>query len=308
MMRRCILPMLVAGLLGCAPEPTDPERIAVAYVDGDGLSLSELEAYFAVNLLPADEEESEEDTDEVKSRLFDTFVEERLLLAEAEHRKVPVDDRELSIYIGPVEEDPEGEAAPRSRLAAEARRRVMIQKLLEDAVRSLPPLGDDDVRTYLEQNRERLVPRRGLELRALMLDSVEHAGKIYNDIRRRRTSFAEAVVTHEKAPGQGLPMRVDWDGLSVEVREGLEGLKPGQVSKPLEVNGNIYLFQIESWLKRSEEAEQELIHRARQELEGLRRLQAYDGLLAEIKNRIPVRLERRNLPFRYVEEPDDSRG
>ncbi len=307
-MRRGILLTLIAGLLGCAAEPTDPARIVVAHLGDAGVSLSEFEAYLEVNLLEADEEESEAETDEVKSRLFDAFVEERLLLAEAEHRDVPVDDRELAIYLGPVEEEPEGAARPQELREAEARRRVMIQKLLEAAVRSLPPLGDDDVRSYLEQNRERLLPRRGLELRALMLDSVEHAEKIYREIRRRRMSFAEAVVTHEKAPGQGLPMRVDWDGLSVEVREGLQGLKPGQVSKPLEVNGNIYLFLIESWLKESEEAEKELILRARQELEGLRRIQAYDGLLAEIRRRIPVRLETRNLPFRYVRESDDSRG
>jgi len=300
-----VLPWLLAG---CGePLPDDPARIPVAWVDGTPLMLSELEDYFAANLLETENEEGQEieNLAEVRSRLFDAFVEERLLLSEAERRKLPVDEREIELYIasgGSADDDANKEPEP-ARQQAEARRRLMIEKLQEDALRSLPPLGDDEVRAYLARNRSRLEPGRWLELRSLMLESKESADRVYQDVRKRKITFAEAVVRYEKSPGQGLPMRVAWDGLSDKVREALEGLKAGEVSRPVEVNGNVYVFQVASWLEEREDTNRELIRRARLELERERRRQVYDALLAEIRERTPVRLELRNLPFDYVREP-----
>jgi parvulin-like peptidyl-prolyl isomerase len=293
--------ILMVGLLaGCGPRTTtDPQQLPVAFVGEERLTLSDLEAYFEANLLETDVEVEPQEQTAVWSRLFDAFVEERLLLTEAERRALPVDEREVALYLDGIMEDPEGEAE-RRRLELEARRRLMIKKLQESALLALPALRDEEVRDHAARHRDRLAPERGLELRALMLESMERAEKVYKEIRRRRITFAEAVVRYEKTPGQGLPMRVAWDGLSAEVRTALGDLKSGQISRPMEVNGNIYIFKVESWLKSREEAADELSRRARLELERLRRQEAHDTLLGEIREQTPVRLILRNLPFNYV--------
>jgi len=295
--------ILLGGLsAGCRPESTDPRSTPVAFLGDAPLTVSELESYLGANLLEAENEDEPEADAEVRSRLFDAFVEERLLLVEAERRAMPIDVREIALYLGGSGEDSDADGAEddQRRLEDEARRRLMVQKLLETVLRDVPEVTDAEVRTYVAQNRHRLVPERGLELRALMLESMEKAESVYRDIRRRRITFAEAVVRYEKDPGQGLPMRVALEGLSEEVRTALEDLKPGQVGKPMEVNGNVYIFQVEAWLKGREEATQEQLRLARRELEALRRQEANDALLGEIRKRTPVRLELRNLPFTYV--------
>jgi hypothetical protein len=267
----------------------------VARLGEQPLYLVDLTAYLRENMpeLGEDEEREREELDRVKSRLFDAFVEERLLLAEAERRGMAVDDWEIAAYLGIGDAD--GTATPESTV----RRRLMVQKLREGTILSLPPLTDEEVRAHAEQHGERLMSERRLELRALMLDSEEEAEKVRQNIRRRRMTFTEAVVAYEKYPGQGRAIPVAWSGLSREVRAALEELKVGQVSQPVEMQGNYYLFLIESWIKDPELLAAERLQRARRELEDLRRQQALEELLAELRERNEVKLELRRLPFRY---------
>lgn len=301
--------LLAALACGACSEPvTDPDLIPVAFVGEEKLTLSELQEYFDSNLLSGDTAEEpeldEQEMNVVRSRLFDAFVEERLLLVEAERLELPVDEREIELYLGaaPAEEGEERDPVETERLAHEARRRLLIQKLQEDALRDVPPPAAAEVRSYVVENRHRLAPERSLELRSLMLDSVDNAKKVYRDIRKRRLTFSEAVVRHEKAPGQGLPMRVNWNGLSDEVRAALENVRAGEVSEPVEVNGNVYLFQVVTWFEAREQANDDLVRRARLELESERRREAYDALVQDIRDRTEVRLQLRNLPFSYVRD------
>ena len=65
----------------------------------------------------------------------------------------------------------------------------------------------------------------------------------------------------------------------------MKDLKPGQVSKPLELQGSIYLFQVGAWLKDPEDQNEELLERARQELESIRRREAVESLVQSLRDR-----------------------
>jgi len=90
--------------------------------------------------------------------------------------------------------------------------------------------------------------------------------------------------------------------LSAEAREALEGLEPGRVSPPAQMQGSHYLFKVESWLDDEEQISRERQARARLELQALRRQQALEELFMELRERYKVRIVRRNLPFRYLQE------
>jgi foldase protein PrsA len=290
------LALMMGVIAACGRQAADTETTVVARLGERPLYLAELTSYLRDNMpeLSGGEEPAEEALERVKSRLLDALVEERLLLVEAERRGLVVEDWEVAAYIGMDEEEESGADAE-----VLARRRLMVQKLREGTILSLPPLTDGEIARYAEQHGERLMSERRLELRALMLESEEKAKKVYRDIRRRRITFTEAVVAYEKYPGQGRPIPVAWSGLSEEVRAALEKLKVGQVSQPVEMQGDFYLFKIESWINDPERLAAERLHRARRELEDLRRQQALEELLAELRERNEVRLELRRLPFRY---------
>jgi hypothetical protein len=281
--------------------PRRPGKVVVATIDGRDLTVAELERYFEANLVEYGEEDAfaEDQKDEVLSRLFDAFVEEHLLLAEAESRGVEAHDLEVEVYIG-VSADDEDAPTDLEARTEEARRRIKIEKLQEAALAEQAQVDDSDVRRYQEEQRERLAPPRRVELRALMLSSGEEANSVYDQIRRRRISFDEAVVKYQNDQGQGLPQKLEWNNLAEDVRASIEELKAGRVSKPLEIQDGFYLFQVVSWLDNPEWAEGELNRLSREELETKRRKDAYDRLLDDVRGSRKVRLYERALPFEYV--------
>jgi len=297
-----LLVPLVLAAPACEDPPSDPDLSVVAYVADEPLYLSDLQRYLDSNLLEVEAEDDlpPEALDEVKSRLLDTMIDERILLAEALRRGIEVTDGEVDEYLAHGAAEATEEAEPRAWREVEARQRLQIQKLQEQIVLAKEPPTDDEIDTYALAHRGELIPARPLELRALELASLEEAQRIHQEIRAKRMTFNEAALAYESIPGQALPQRMSWHTLSEQVRLALEGLAPGEVSRPIELYGAVYLFQISSWLDDPDDQDSELIHRATLALENERRSEALDALLGELRSRSPVRMKETSLPFRYV--------
>jgi hypothetical protein len=300
------LPRVACALLligcvgsGCERGPKDPADVVVARLGDESINLGEFQQYLGTQLLDAGLADADGEA-EVKSRLFDAFVEERLMLLEAERRGIVVEEQEIQAYLGFDEFEEDSTSSGMVDSVQVARTRLMVEKLRDAVTADLAPPTAEEVEAHVAEHRERLAPERRLELRALAFDTEEKARKVYQEIRRRRITFAEAVVLHESHPGEGLPQRVDWSNLSEELRDPLEDLKPGRVSEPLEFHGSYYLFKVESWLREPEDLEQELYQRAEAELTRARREQAEQELVAEARRAFRVRIKARRLPFRYV--------
>jgi parvulin-like peptidyl-prolyl isomerase len=321
--RVAVLVLVLVALAACNRQPVDPARRPVAYVGRQPLTLHELEVYLEDNILDDLEGQgsTNDELDEIKSRLLDALIEERMLVAEAERRGVTVSDDEVALYLGvgalefgaaaesaePVDgesgADTDADDTPGAvgmDDVSEAVRRLTIHKLHDRMLGELAPIEAAEVDVYVETHRERLKPPRQLELRALMLDSMASAEKVYKEIRRKRSTFDEAVVRYEEVPGRSLPQRISWDGLSDEVRQAVEGLEAGRISKPVELHDTAYLFLVTSWLEDREQSDNELRDRARRELEAAQRAEAFAQLLADAGRNAPSRLNVGNLPFRYV--------
>jgi parvulin-like peptidyl-prolyl isomerase len=290
-------PFLLALLLavGCGGEPADPNERGVAEIGDESLTLAELQGYLDANLLTGEEDTPlpASEMAAVQSRLLDALIEERLLLSEAESRGVLVEPIEIEAYLEATGVESEEGGGPPPAARREAERRLKIEKLLESIALEQPPVDEAEARSRAGERRA----EREVELRALMLEDLDQAERVHRDMKRRRITFAEAVAAHGSGPGQGLPLRLAWEGLSEEVRAALDGLKPGQVSGPIEMLGNIYLFKVERWIDEPGVADVELARRA---LEAERRQQAYRELLDELRAATRVRIRQKNLPFRYV--------
>ena len=302
--RAALLLLVPLAALGtaCEDPPSDPNLSVVAYVADEPLYLSDLQRYLDSNLLEVEvtDDLPAESLDEVKSRLLDTLIDERILLAEAVRRGIEVTDGEVDAYLDHETAEPTEQPEPQAWREVEARQRLQIQKLQEEIVLSGQPPTDDEIETYALTHRDELIPARALELRALELGSLDEAQHIHQEIRSRRMTFNEAALVYEATPGQALPQRMSWHTLSEQVRLALEGLAPGEVSRPIELYGAVYLFQISSWLDDPDDQDIELMHRATLALESERRSEALDALLADLRSRSSVRLKEDALPFRYV--------
>jgi peptidyl-prolyl cis-trans isomerase SurA len=296
-------------LVSCA-RPTEDVVVRIAGAD---VTVDEFEAYLSASL---DDDWGEDalDADErdlVHSRLFDAFVEERILLQEADRLGVGVSDAEVDAFLeadrvpgdtaegeGPsVEEDP--------RRRATALRTLRIQKLIDRSAHPAAEVGDAEVDAWLRQIGG-AAPESSeiVALRALLLPSREAADRVSSEIRRRRMTFDEAVAQHEPTPGQADTAEMALADLPAPVREAVAKLAVGGVSRPVELHGEIFLFRVIRRGGPDPDDHEPARARARRDLQEHRYLQASRRVLEDLRQSVEIERFPEHLPFRYV--PDEG--
>lgn len=260
-----------------------------------------------------------EELDLVRSRLFDAYLEERLLLHEADRLGIDVEDEEVDAYLAGVDSEGEGfDAAGEAEGPAEdradgdpdparrdvARRTLRIQRLIDRTAHRAAEVDDREVDAWLRQIRGEDPAVAGtVVLRSLLMPSAETATKIRGEIGRRRMTFDEAVALYEPTPGQADPSDLPVAGLPEVVQAAIEDVRPGRVTQPVELYGDTFLFQVVRRGVDDDDLEAARA-RARRELQEHRYLQASRRLLEDLRERVRVRVYPEHLPFRYV--PDDA--
>jgi hypothetical protein len=307
------------ALAGCAGSPgTEPPPAgdAVASIGEVSLTRAQLEAYLALNFPGGDLEGDEvaggdaepapdPNRDTVLSRLFDNFVEERLLLVEAQRDGIEVTEEEVDRYLGSVPEGGDPEAAEADAdLRDIVRDALIVQKFRESVTRSQVIVTDREVETHLARTRGDVTAEGMMVVRTLMLESMKQADRVRRDIRRGRTTFAEAAVKYGP-PGHGMPLELAPGDLPEEFQQALQKMKPGWVSSPIEVQGEAYLIKLDSRTGLREEELDELRRQAREELTGARSRQILEELIDELSRESGLEIHAANLPFRYVPESDE---
>ncbi|MBD3869152.1 MAG: peptidylprolyl isomerase [Acidobacteria bacterium] len=265
--------LLILACCSCGEQPLTEGL--VASLNGDPVTLEQFREYLEESLSPEDEPDTAltgtepGELDRVRSRLFDIFIDERLLAGEARRRYGKGTDAFDRLF---------------SELALEA--------------------GEPDteaVDALVAERSAEFREDRTLMLRALMLQDPALAERVYDQVRRNRMTFSEAVAAHESTPGQGAPMETTLGSLPEEVRGAIEELKAGRVSRPVEVHGIIYLFLVEAWRDAAGPADGgELREEARAEIRSRMIQDAAGRLLLELRKHPKVRIETERLPFPYV--------
>ena len=183
----CLAPLLIGLAAACGAGSGEFEIVAL--VGDASVTQAELDVYFELNLLMEDGEEMDaKELDRVKSRLLDSLLDEKTLLAEAERRGLKVSGPELAIYIGDGG-DGATESVSWERRRLLARQRILIQKLVENEVQKRPQPDDAEVQAYVDRELGRLAPQRRLRLRALRVDSMETAKTSVNQISNAIAGF-----------------------------------------------------------------------------------------------------------------------
>ena len=297
--------LLVAALCaaGCGSDEVGPRRGgAAATLDGDPIAVVALERYLDGILSFEDDTDplQGEDLDRVKSRLFDTFIEEEILLREAIRRGVEIADVEIAAYLEGPGSDEEQRAAATERSRETARRNLTILKLRGAVVGVDAEAGPEEVEAYLEEHRKALEADQQIVLRSLMVGTEANAKRVRREILLGEMAFTEAVGVFGLTPDQGQPMEVSLGDLPQEIRGALEGLSSGEISKPVEFQGNVYLFLVDVGPARVEE--ERLRELAVSELLRLKSQEASDSFMTQLRAQVVVEIHPENLPFHYLPE------
>lgn len=304
---------LVASLAACrGGATTETDGRVVAEIDGRVVTVSQVQDYLDAVLdigagdeTPEDELISEGDLDRVMSRLFDGFLEEEMLLYEAERRGVQVEPWEVEVYLGrePDEVEELAEAPnpddPGFRLA---RRNLMIQKLRGAVVAGAVEISEADVDAYLQRHRASLLPDDQLIVRRLTLAGKKEANDVRREIIEKSMPFDKAAAIFGGQPHQGWPEQLEIEALPEVMRQAVERIKPGQISRPVEFDGAYHLLLLEAWPAKKAVDQEQLRERAREELFRIRSGEASARLHDRLRAELEIRVFTQRLPFGYVEE------
>jgi hypothetical protein len=277
----------------------------VAILDGKPLTVADLQDYLRDNLGDGDAGEPvpAEELDQVKSRLFENFIDEEILLAEARRRGVRVTPEELRSYLDSGSDASPKGVAPGETHREMALRDLTIQKLREAIAVQGARVTPAEVNAYLAKNRESLRVRPLVVLRSFAIASPGVAEPARRKILKMKPKLDRATAAGEDlGPEGGQLQEIPLDALPEEIRTALARLKPGQVSPVVTLEGVPYLFYYQAGPVERPQTEEALRARAAQALVRARGEEASARRLDELKRKARIELHPENLPFRYSAE------
>ncbi len=322
--RRAITIVLTCLLILHCSSDVELGRRPVVKIDSTTLTRGELDAYLALNLarveLPDDDGEDSagrptlesrddgetllahrvEQANRVRSRMLDTWIDERLVLNEAAARGLMIEDEMLDEHL----DDPAYEAGEGDREAQRAylRNRLLIELVQSQVLQEVPLPTAEETVAWLEGNPGSTPGGRQVRLRSLRFDEPEIARRVHRDLRRNRITFNEAVVQNAEDESQGVATVVDWATLPAEVQRALEELRRGWSSSPVDLGGSTYLFQVVQWLEPDPELQ---IEAAREQMIASARREAWQTFVTGLREAARIRIIRENLGFTYVSYDTD---
>jgi peptidyl-prolyl cis-trans isomerase SurA len=238
-----------AGAAAAAPSPPSGEVIdrVAATVEGEVVTLSEIEERAASELRKADAlpagKERDEAHDRAVRRAFDQIVAEKLLEKQAKALQLEVTETQVDAAIEDIKtrnrfDDEQldraldGQGLDRKTFRAQIRRELESYQVMQAKVRSRVKVSDDDLKNYYQTHPQEFGGEQELHVRHIFLPLPEHASK--GDEAKARTA-AERVL-------QRLKTGEDFAKVAKEVSKGpsaedggdLGWLRRGTIQKALE--------------------------------------------------------------------------
>jgi peptidyl-prolyl cis-trans isomerase SurA len=275
--------LLAAPVAGVAAEPAPAaadkpgeavvDRVA-ATVDGDVVTLSEIEERAATELRRADAlprgKERDEAHDRALRRAFDTIVAEKLLEKQAKALQLEVTETQVDAAIEDIKnrnhfDDAQldraldGQGLDRKTFRAQIRRELESYQVMQAKVRGRVKVTDDDLKNYYQTHPQEFGGETELHVRHIFLPLPENASKadqarVRAEAERvvQRLKTGEDFATLAKAVSKG-PSADDGGDLGWlrrgTIQKALEDaafeLKDGQVSGLIQAGPGLHVLKVE---------------------------------------------------------------
>ncbi len=249
------------------------------------------------------------DADKVKSNLLDSFIEERLLLTEAERRNVEPNRELLKKMMNQI-----AASSSQSAEAADPRKDPELEKNLIESLKMQQYLHDhllknisikeEDCEAYYQQHMSEFIRDDVLHLREILVEDEGQAQKIRASlVSSRSKNFAELARLFSKAPSAveggdlGAFQRGD---LPQEFEKVVFALQPGTASKIVRTKYGYHIFLVEEKVQAHQQKLWEVRDQIKERLQQERERELISQELANLAGRIPILIHKDKLDFKYI--------
>ncbi len=238
----------------------------VADVNGDVITMFDLNFKMAPIMKQFKGREltavEEEQLKKIRSQILDRMINEIIIDQEASRLKIEVSPQDVDNEIKSIKEnsnltDEEFEqrlALQKTTLAEfkeKLRKDIRQHRLLAYKVKSKVVVTDDEIRAAWNSTRTSDVPQtKNVHLKLILFPENVSAAKIREEILSGGITFEQAADKYTTGPGAGSGGDLgvlNWDDLAQTWHDALEGLKPGEISQPFDVQSFKALLKLDSY-------------------------------------------------------------
>ncbi len=296
--------------LGSRPQPAGD--IAIVRVGDRQYGMIELQGYFDSRL---NEFLDPGKIDVVKSALLDSFVDEKLLLSQAEQRKIEPVPEDLEAVR---EEFSAGSGVPAGNLRDDAdlernmTDNLIIRSYLYDYLFRDLVVTDEECEAYYREHLDEFVRNDVVHVREILVDEEAKAKEILASLKTSRNkNFMELARIYSKAPTavEGGDLGSFQRGeLPEEFEKVVFPLAAGTISKIVPSQYGYHIFFVEEKIAAHRQKLYEVVDQIREKLLLERQRAVLDDELASLVKRIRVEIYPNVLDFRYVGNRYAPRG
>lgn len=291
----------------------DRDKATVVRVGGKTYAKSELEYFFDSRL---SEFRDPGNADSVKSNLLESFIEEKLLLQEAERRGVKPNPALLKAAMEQMALPAGGEHEARMQGSTELERAVgeslITEQYLHDFLLKDVVVADEECEAYYSQHLEDFVSKDVVHVREILVDNLEQAERILASLKaNRNNNFAELARLYSKAAtaADGGDMgRFERGELPEEFEKVVFPMAPGTVSKIVRTRYGYHTFLVEERIGAHQQKFYEVRDQIQEKLLMSRQREIIEKRLASLETQVPVDIYREQLGFNYVGTRFAARG
>lgn len=250
----CLL-FLVSGV--AAEETVD--RI-VAVVNGDIISLFEVERRVDAFLERSGRQEDAEMRKQMERKMLDAMIDDILLRQQAETYQIEVTDIEVDNQLN--------QQLKQQKISAEAFERslrsegmnledykqrikydILKHRLVSGMIRRKVVVTEDEIKQYYNEHMDEFTQEKKVGLQLLVLPPEIDALEIRSRISSGELPFADAVKEYSVGPGAssgGNIGELNWNDIAPEWKDALQGVREGEISDPFVLQGHTALLRVTS--------------------------------------------------------------
>jgi parvulin-like peptidyl-prolyl isomerase len=297
------------GLKNRAPTDSNP---IVLWVGTSSYTKADLERFFDGRL---NEFRDSGATDEVKSALLDSFIEEKLLLSKAEELRIEPDAKALDSMRDRLSLNGGGSSSDLKRdkeLERSMLDSLKAQQYLRDQLFKSLSVSPEECEIYYKEHIQDFVRNDVVHVREILVDSLDQAQKIQAQLRTNRNrNFKELARQYSKAPtaADGGELGMFQRGeLPDEFEKAIFPLATGAISQVVRTQYGYHMFLLEEKVLAHQQKYAEVEDQIQEKLLLERQREALERELVALASQIKIQLDREKLDFNYVGTRLASRG
>jgi parvulin-like peptidyl-prolyl isomerase len=263
----------------------------------------------------------EDKKNKLRRDFLQRMIREKVLLMEADRRKITVDEQEVQNRIDQLKllfgNSPEAQQRfldgikDMNRFRAEVTNQARISKLMDQEIKAKIQITEDELRSFFEANPERFADQESVKLRQILIrykteDASQPPSEEVKEEARKRAqeilarleagedfaTVAQEVSEDPATSSRGGEMGTYTKGrLPRELEDVAFGLEPGQISEPVETRFGLHILKVDE----HKQAYQPTFEEVRDRVESALRSQKYRELsekfVQELKEKANIQIK-----------------